>query len=447
MPDGLTHFSESLSSDRRSQSLAARWIFPIAAPPIENGVIEIEDGRILEVHSRSHSRTKHLGNVAVLPGLINAHTHLEFSNLGQPLRPAYPFPDWIAAVVSERKRRTAGIEGEDCVPDPIARGLRECFASGTAVVADISTGLIKQADDPVVVQSAIAQGRLRRFVEALSPTASGFQEAVAKSENLAATDDMARGVGISPHAPYTVPPALLRQLIELAVRHGQLVAMHLAETADELEFLLKQSGPLREMLDRRGLWDSAAQWKDACPLDILHTLSRAPRALVVHGNYLTTEEFRFLASQEQLSLVYCPRTHQFFGHACYPLKQALDCGVRVVLGTDSRASNPDLDLWEEAKTVARLFPEVPAWTVLRMVTLDSAIALGAESEYGSLAAGRNADLCCVSLDPGAATIAESLFGRSARGFATMHNGHWLRPAQPSPPYGEPVVEPVKSSRA
>ena len=134
------------------------------------------------------------------------------------------------------------------------------------------------------------------------------------------------------------------------------------------------------------------------PLDFLRVLAEAHRTLVIHGTYLDDEEIAFLAGHSaRMSLVYCPRTHAWFGHRPYPLEKMLAAGVRVVLGTDSRASSPDLSVLAEMRHVAAKFPAVPRYEVLRMGTLLAAAALGYDAVTGSLEPGKYADLSVVAL--------------------------------------------------
>ncbi|HEX4413580.1 MAG TPA: amidohydrolase family protein, partial [Lacipirellulaceae bacterium] len=204
--------------------------------------------------------------------------------------------------------------------------------------------------------------------------------------------------GISPHAPYTVSPLLLRPLVTLAHHQNLPVAMHLAESREELQFVKEGAGPFKDLLEDRSMWDSEAVPRGSTPHDYLRTLADAPRALVIHGNYLEDDELDFLGThRDRMSLVYCPRTHTYFDHSPYPLTAALKHGVRVALGTDSRASNPDLDLFMEMQHVARTHPNVNPHEILRMATLAGAEALGREAEFGSIRPGKVANLVALPL--------------------------------------------------
>jgi cytosine/adenosine deaminase-related metal-dependent hydrolase len=207
-------------------------------------------------------------------------------------------------------------------------------------------------------------------------------------------------LGLSPHAPYTVSPELLKSLIGLARKHDLPVAMHIAESADELELLANGSGLFRQLLDERSMWDANAIPRDSTPFDYLQLLATAPRALVIHGNYLERDEHEFLATHsDRMSLVYCPRTHSYFNHPPYPLTAALAAGVRVALGTDSRASNPDLSVLAEMRHVARLHANLRPDVILRMATISGAEALERERNCGSITAGKLANLVAIPVTP------------------------------------------------
>jgi cytosine/adenosine deaminase-related metal-dependent hydrolase len=174
--------------------------------------------------------------------------------------------------------------------------------------------------------------------------------------------------------------------------------MHVAESREELELLRDGEGAFKDLLEERSMWDAEAIPRGSRPLDYLQMFSESPRALVIHGNYLDQEELEFLAARrERMSLVYCPRTHAYFSHAPYPLEQALDLGVQIALGTDSRASNPDLSLLAEMRHAFRTHPNIEPQQILRMGTLCGAEALGRHAEVGSITPGKLANLVAVPL--------------------------------------------------
>lgn len=368
----------------------ARYLFPVTGPPIADGVVTIEAGRIVAIGREPDGcKAIDLGDVALLPGLVNAHTHLEFSDLAAPLGASgMPFPRWVPEVVRWRAGQPAG-------KPAVARGLEESARTGVASVGEIAT--------PGWSPAAFEGGppRATIFLEAIGLAHDQVDQKLAEArEHLRlATEQRQWRPGLSPHAPYTVRPELFERLVDLAAEAHVPVAFHLAESAEEIELLTTGGGLFREVLSELGFWDPTAIPRGTRPLNYLRCLAhRGVRALVVHGNYLDDDEIEWLAAHAgRLSVVYCPRTHAFFKHAPHPLPRLLAAGARVVVGTDSRASNPDLDLWQELRFVARAFPDIPLHAVLRMGTIDAACALGEEQETGSLEVGKRADLAVAPL--------------------------------------------------
>ena len=181
-------------------------------------------------------------------------------------------------------------------------------------------------------------------------------------------------------------------------------------------------GPLVEMLEEFDVWEPGILAGGTRPLDYLRELRECERALVIHGNYLDDEELKLLAEHENLTLIYCPRTHAYFGHADHPWRKLHACGGRVALGTDSRGSNPDLSLWNELRFLHKRHPDVEIEELLRMGTINGAIALGLGDETGSLSPGKRADLAVVTL--AGDNRASNLLSGDHEITATMLAGRW-----------------------
>jgi cytosine/adenosine deaminase-related metal-dependent hydrolase len=238
----------------------------------------------------------------------------------------------------------------------------------------------------------------------------GFSRARAASafaavkERIAAAQKRQTTLGLSPHAPYTVSPELLGKLVTLARECNMPVAMHVAESAEELDLLSRGIGPFRDLLDERSMWDGEAIPRGSRPLDYLRILADSPRALVIHGNYLAREEHEFLAAHaDRMTLVDCPRTHAYFNHPPYPLADLLAAGVRVALGTDSRASNPDLSVLGEMRQAARVHADVRPEAILELATINAARAIGYDRECGTITPGKLANLVAVPARNGSLT--------------------------------------------
>jgi aminodeoxyfutalosine deaminase len=400
--------------DSTSHLLRARWIFPVSGPPIEDGVIAIEDGTITRLDSGPDPDAIDLKDAAIIPGLVNCHTHLEFSALAQPLRPAAPFAEWIRSVIDSRRNNSQDVDAA------IRGGVEEIRTSGTTLVGEIATSAVSQA---VLEESDIGA---TLFLEVLGlDDAAVTRQAAAVARHCASCSGGRLQAGISPHAPYSVHPELLRWAVDTARDRNLPVAMHLAETREEFELLGRGTGPLVEMLRSLGVWREGVIRRGATIGDYLAQLSEAPRVLVIHGNYLTEAQIGFIAAQPHFSVVYCPRTHAYFGHEPHPWHALLERGVNVALGTDSRASNPDLSVWNEVLFLRQQFPDVAPATLLEMATANGAVALGRDQTAGSLQPGRPANLAVVSLTgSGSMAAYDRLLHPAARVLRTMHHGLW-----------------------
>jgi aminodeoxyfutalosine deaminase len=389
----------------------ARWIFPIDTPPLERGTITLHADKILAVEPHGRSTPDiDLGNVAILPGFANSHTHLDLSG-AQACRPpvayppvAYPpgspdFTQWLRGVIAFRRGRTP-----EQVQADIAAGLAECLRYGTTMIGDIAAG---GASWEQLGQSP-CRGRM-------------FYELIGLSEARAAQswDDARRWSeqhphsGLSPHAPYSVRSTLYSVL---STQYSS-IATHLAETQDELELLGHHRGPFVDFLKELGAWDPSGLVPD--PLDVIRML---PRGIFVHCNYLDAAT----PFTKQQTVVVCPRTHAAFGHPRHPFPEFLKRGIRVALGTDSLASNPDLDILAEARFLRQQYPEVEPATLMRMLTLSGAEALGFDAVAGSLTPGKSADLVVLPLPDDARKDPHDLVLTSAwRVVGVMCRGTWI----------------------
>ena len=399
-------------------AVRARWVFPVDRPPLEGGIVTIASGRIAAMGENTSGRPpRDLGDVALLPGLVNAHMHLEFSLLDRPLgQPGMPFPAWIEAVVAYRHQRDKPLIVET---DGFARFRRRWAEAGLSQLreaATVAAGDIATIDWPS--ECAPTGGlSLTAFTELLGLDPARQAMLLARARNYIEERLESGGSpkpGLSPHAPYTVGPDLLRKVCEMSAVERIPVAMHLAESREELELLRAHSGPLVEVLKRLDAWHPDSLPLGLSPIDYLQMLATAHRALVIHGNYLGRDEFEFVAAhRDRMSLVYCPRTHAYFGHEPYPLAGMLTAGARVAVGTDSRASNPDLSVLSELRHIAKNHPNVSRDAILRMGTQSGAESLGSGEKLGSITPGKRAWLATVRLDQTSGEPHDLLFASSA----------------------------------
>tara|TARA_R110002095_G_scaffold138534_1_gene120281 strand:- start:250669 stop:251895 length:1227 start_codon:yes stop_codon:yes gene_type:complete len=404
------------------QILKARWVFPVDRPPLEGAVVEVEGSRIAAVYAGDHPQAIDLGNSALIPGLVNAHTHLEFSHLERPLGPTAPFTDWIRSIMKSR------FESHVSVKQSIQQGIAESLAAGTTCLGEIATSVesVHQLGQTEPAPRAVV------FRECLGFSA----DRIAGQEQMAAefleqqTEGEMYGrlrLGLSPHAPYSVHPDLYLNLVQQARDQGVPVAVHLAETQAELDLLERKQGPFVELLSELGLWDPRILNEGMRLYDYLVPLAELTSALAVHGNYFGKEEIEFLRQAPQISVVYCPRTHHYFGHPPHPWLTLISQGINVALGTDSRASNPDLSLWNELLFLREAFPGISTGLILECGTLAGARALELSDEIGSVTVGKRADLALIQLPDSAAGLSGSdlLLNSGSHVSRLMLNGCWI----------------------
>ncbi len=399
-------------------TLRAQWVVPSCRSPIRDGVITVSGNRISRVeayttkkHAASKSQMVDLGDVAVIPGLVNAHTHLEFSHLSEPLGFAgIEFTRWIELVIAERLGRT------EAALTAIPNGIRESIEAGTIAVGEVATS-------PWLLESNGIDERLlgRFFIERLGNDPRREDAIVAGTEYLlnelnrnSAQIPQTWRFGISPHAPYSVGLSLLRQLIGQSINFDVPLAMHLAETPLEIDLLCSQSGPFVTLLKKLGAWFPGDAMSCTTIADYLNLLQSSRSCLLIHGNYLTDQEMDFISRQPQFTVVYCPRTHRFFQHSEYPLKQLLQRRINVGVGTDSRASNPDLSLWRELQCMNETFPWLEPQTILGMGTWNGAIALDLQQDVGDVKPGLLARFLRIPISSNIRNPYDELFGQCAR---------------------------------
>lgn len=391
------------------ERIAARWVIPVDQPPIEDGVVEIADGRIVEVRRRAGApddATLDLGNAALLPALVNAHAHLEFSDLAEPIEPAAPFTQWIRNLLAYRRERKLSI-GE-----LVRDGLREAARVGTGLVGEIAAGDWQPAEIAASLQSSDLDGELPTVVAfreliGLLPEQAADQLELARRHidecrTLSGSDDgtanrcLTLRPALSPHAPYSVRLDLYHQLVDLARRESVPLCIHLAETSAELELLDRGTGEFVEMLSAFGIWQPGLVPRGLRPMDFLEPLANLDHALIAHGNYLSDDEIAWLGRHPNIATVYCPRTHAFFGHGEHPWRKLLAAGATVCLGTDGRSSNPDYSLWSELLFLSRSATSRERLDLLVLATKSGVQALGLVDQSGLAAA----ELCVANLsDP------------------------------------------------
>ena len=382
----------------RARRLAARWLIPATGSAIEFGALLIgPDGRIQAVGSDkdvprpSDIPSEEFDDAVLLPGLINTHTHLELTGFEDQVRE----PDFSAWIRRLREVKTTRTPAEYL--EAARKGLSASLAAGVTTVADTGdSGAVIQALAESDAAGVAYQEVFGPHPDQLDESLAGLQRRVSHL-NRWATGRVR--LGVSPHAPYTVSGPLLRAVAHWAAAERLPMAVHLAESRAEVDFLGRGTGAFAHAWQARGI--PLPDWEGGTPVEWLarHDGLTA-RTLCIHAVQLQPSDVGALA-RSGAAVAHCPLSNEAHGHGTAPLATLLAAGVRVGLGTDSVVSVGRLDLMAEARA-ARARAGMGAEEVLELCTVAGARALGLDAETGSLQVGKWAD-CTVIQVPAART--------------------------------------------
>jgi aminodeoxyfutalosine deaminase len=380
----------------------AAWICPIDQPPIANGVVTIAGGKVIAVgRSSTETGVRDLGNVALLPGLINAHTHLELSWLRNRVPPAPRFTDWVKTLFATRGRPDAAMSAEQIAP--IYDAIAEAKASGTVAVGDISNSLAAVGPMREAGLDGVTFHELLGFKERDGALLESTREMRG-----AATKTGAR-VSLAPHAPYSTSVELFKAIRSAVTKSDcAVMSVHLGESVEEIEFIEKGSGTWRAILENIGVWRDDWTVPGCDPVTYLdrHGILDA-KTLVVHGVHFNDSALVRL-KEIGATVVTCPRSNRWVGAGDPPIERFYKSGVSVAVGTDSLASVEDLNLFSELASMRALAPAVPARKILESATLTGARALGLGDHLGSLTPGKQAKMIAVRLPAQVGDVEEFL---------------------------------------
>jgi cytosine/adenosine deaminase-related metal-dependent hydrolase len=387
------------------QVFVARSMLPVAGPPVQEAAVAVDGGRIVHCGARAEvlaaagdgATVRDLGEAVLLPGLVNAHTHVELSWMGTEGNrpPGGDFVGWVRGVLERREREDRAVAVREA-----DRAVERMLARGTVAIGDVSN-------------SDWAPERLARsalwgiaFLELYGPRAADAQArieglvarllALAGDDGVRAAGDRMRMVP-TPHAPHTTSPILLRALAGRAAARGDPLSVHVAESRAESELLQEGGGPFADLLRERGLWDDAWSPPGQTPVEHLDRLGLlTERTLAVHCVQLGPGDHARLQAR-RATVVTCPRSNRYTGVGTAPVTRLLGEGVPVALGTDSLASAPDLDLFAEIAALRREHPRISRAAALRMATHNGAVALGIGDRLGTIERGKLARLTVVHM--------------------------------------------------
>ena len=409
--------------------LRARVVYPVTGPAIADGAV-VMAGRFIKAVGawkdlkQTGRHVLDLGDTVLLPGLVNAHCHLDYTNMVGQLPPPKVFTDWLK-LITETK---SGWDRSDYEAS-WETGARMLVNSGTGTVADIEAV-------PELLPLAWEATPLRvfSFLEMIGitqrrPAAQILDQAIRKVHSLPGG---ARSAGLSPHAPYSTLPALLRLTSRATLRHRLWVCIHVAESSLEFDMFQSASGPMYEWLRRstRDMSDcglgSPVQHLNRCGL-------LGKRVLAAHVNYLGKGDAELLG-ESGTHVVHCPRSHDYFGHQEFPLRQLRRAGVNICLGTDSLASvyktrreKVELNMFDEMRVLAKAHSYLRPETILEMATVNGAKALGLARKTGELGQGAFADVIAIPYAGPARGAAAAVLAHKGPVFGSLIGGRWAVP--------------------
>ena len=384
----------------------AKTVVTMDGPPIDDGAVAVEGeriaaaGRFAEVRAQGGT-VNDLGEVVLLPGLINAHCHLDYTSLRGKIAPQRSFTDWIMQINGLRRDLS-----DDDFLESIGRGFEEAKRWGTTTLANIESmpALISRMAPPPL--------RTWWFAELIDVRPCLPAEEMVADSLGAFRDkhDWRGGFGLSPHAPYTASPKLTRLAAGAARQNNLLLATHLAESEEEMEMFQAGRGHLFDFLQSLGRpMDDCGVGKT--PLAVmLEREAIDERWILVHLNELTEEDFARLEKGPRFHIAHCPGSSRYFRHRPFALRRLVELGFNVCLGTDSLASNSSLSLFAEMRAVREAHPDLLSERILEMATLNGARALHQEGDLGKIRAGFLADLIALPIaNPSSDVFTEIVF--------------------------------------
>ena len=412
--------------------LRARTLLPVSQLPIKNGAVAVSGNRIHAVGSwadlRPHANGKiiDLGEVILLPGLINAHCHLDYTDMAGMLPPPKTFTDWIPLILSAK----SGWGYSDYMRSWL-NGAHMLARTGTTTVADIETvpDLLPEVWDatPLRVFSFLEMTgiRARRDPEEVLLAAVGKMDSLSHPRCSAS---------LSPHAPYSTPPALLKLSAETSRERGRRLCVHVAESAQEFEMFMSARGQMFDWL-RRNERDMSDCGLGSPVQHLARHKTLGEHLLAIHVNVLARGDAALLG-RHGVHVVHCPRSHDYFRHPPFLRKRLANAGVNICLGTDSlatvrkiRKQNPELSMFDEMRELAASDPKLPPAEILRMATVNGARALGRAGQIGELSENALADLIAIPAGTKTGDACEAVLAHAGPVSASMIDGDWVIPPQ------------------
>lgn len=375
---------------------SAPWVLPITSPPIADGAVVVDGDSIVAVGPRAEILSAYNGyqqlchQSVLMPALVNCHAHLELSHITgiEPQTSGEPFCGWIERLIEKRASLTE-------MTDLQSRARRQAVADfekqGVFLIGDIANKIDQHQEE--VSGSRVC---ILPMLEMLAPTISLALAAITTAQE---TDPTTAIVG---HAAYSTNQELLQFLFNRSKKSGYPFSIHAAESLDELQFVRGQTGCFRDFLEKRGSWDGhllgSGTKEHSGVIEYFNDLGLlGPNSLFVHCVHVSDNELDLIQKHDS-SICLCPGSNKFLQVGCAPVETMVEKNINVAIGTDSLASNTDLDMWLEMRLVARQHSTLEPGAILAMATAGGAKALGFEGLLGELRAGSKAAVISVTSD-------------------------------------------------
>lgn len=363
--------------------IRARTVVPMARDPIDNGAVVVKKNEISAVGRFDEVRRQHggdvldLGEMILLPGLINTHCHLDYTVLRGKIEPRDSFAEWIRAINAEKAKLT-----EQDYIESIQAGFSEARRFGTTTIANLTAfpQLVASIEEPI---------RTWWFGELIDVRSPERAEQIV--DDAVTHLKSANHWGLAPHAPFTASARLYSRCEEIAQRENVLLTTHLAESRDEMQMFREGAGATFDFL--KSIGRSMEDCGGETPISrFLGRRTVDDRWIIAHLNELDAGDFELLQAAPKFQIAHCPRSHRFFGHSPFDLERLRAMGFNICLGTDSLASNSDLSLFGEMRELLNKHRDLPPREVVEMATLNGALAIGQRNLLGVIQPGASADL-------------------------------------------------------
>ena len=378
-----------------STLISARWVIPVqqtntssSNEVLDNHSIYISDGKIVDILATDIAVKKYSAanqidkpDHALIPGLINTHTHASM-NLFKGLADDVPLMDWLNNYIWPAEAKWAD---QQFIRDGAQLAIAEMLLSGTTCFNDmyLFPDIVANVAQEMGIRACVGMIVLDFPSVWASSVDEYFEKGIQMHDETRALSRIS--TSMAPHAPYTVSDEPLERVRTYADELQTQIHMHLHETRDEIKGSVDQFG--------------------VRPLARLHELGLlSPKMIAVHMTQLNDDEVN-LCAETGLNIAHCPESNQKLASGTCRVNDLIEAGVNVCIGTDSASSNNDLNMLGEIRTAAFTAKNssqnaavLPADTALKMGTMNGAIALNMQSEIGSLSVGKQADIVAIDLN-------------------------------------------------